>query len=113
MSNGERKIPGAVKDSNGVYVKTSPVLPAPTTELMHTDVSIDQLMSNGLLAIQRIITCVLKETSLGEPSRESVMNLKDCMTMLHELKKKEAELLENMTDDELERLVVAKNDNLK
>ena len=52
---------------------------------------------------------ITAEVNMGTASRETVQNLKDIMTLLLELKKKEKEFLDDMTDDELERL--AKNAN--
>lgn len=78
-----------------------------------TDVSIDTLLRRGLSTIDRIMKSCLAEVKSGEtPSRESVMNLKDCMTMLKDLKAQEDALLDTMSDEEIEDYLRAKkNDN--
>ncbi len=78
----------------------------PTTPGVPLDKSkgIDDLLLEGLYQIQRLLWCVKKDIDTGSPERDTVQNLKDVMGMLHELKKKEAELIEDLTDEELERL---------
>lgn len=75
------------------------VKPAPT------DISIDDLMARGLQAIYGTMRAINADVATGAPSRETVMNLKDVMAMLHDLKKKEQELLDNMSDDQLQELL--------
>lgn len=81
-------VPG-VKDDSGAYV------------IQGRDLSIDGLMQEGLAALHGIMTACRREAANGNPSRESVQNLKDAMSMLHQLKEKEAEILETLTDEEL------------
>ncbi len=81
-------VPGA-KDASGAYV------------IQGRDLSIDSLMQEGLAAIHGIMTACRREAANGNPSRESVQNLKDAMSMLHQLKEKEAEILETLTDEDL------------
>ncbi len=81
-------VPG-VKDDTGAFV----------TEKV--DLSIDGLMHTGLRAIHGIMKACLADATSGVPSRESVMNLRDAMTMLRDLKDQEQELLDEMDEDEL------------
>lgn len=81
-------VPGA-KDASGAYT------------IQGRDLSIDGLMQEGLAAIHGIMTACRREAANGNPSRESVQNLKDAMSMLHQLKEKEAELLSEMSDEDL------------
>ena len=101
-------ISSGVKDESGAYTRvvapSPPVAPEPTPELPKGNLTIDELLQIGLNQIERLMICVGKDISTGVPSRESVMNLKDCMSMLHELKKKEQELLDALSDDELKTL---------
>lgn len=70
--------------------------------------SIDLLMAKGLTALERTLNSVLLATNDGRPpERDDILNLRDCMSMLHDLKAKEQELLESLSDEELER--IAKN----
>lgn len=87
-----RRIVPGVKDDSGAFVPES------------KDLSIDGLMLSGLEAIYGVMRSCLAEAKTGCPSRESVMNLKDCMSMLSNLKEREAEVLEKLSDEELKRL---------
>lgn len=69
-----------------------------------TDIPIDELMRKGLSCIDKTLKHLMQEAAEGQLCRESIMNLKDCMSMLHELKKREADLLDEMSDAELEKL---------
>lgn len=84
-----------------------PPVPEPTAveaplEEPHTDASIDTLLMRGLSIIDRIMTSCWKDALSAVPARETVQNLKDCMSMLKDLKLQEAELLDGMTDDQIE-----------
>lgn len=81
-------VPGA-KDASGAYT------------VQAKDLSIDGLMKEGLAALHGVMTACRREAANGNPSRESVQNLKDAMTMLHQLKEQEKDLLESMSDEEL------------
>ncbi len=67
--------------------------------------SIDLLMAKGLTALERTLNSVLQATNDGRPpQRDDILNLRDCMSMLHDLKAKEQELLESLSDEDLERI---------
>lgn len=68
------------------------------------DSSIDDILKKGLYQIQCLMRVVSRDIQSGNPHRNTVMNLKDCMAMLMELKKHEQELLDNLSDEELEKL---------
>ena len=89
------------KDAAGAFVKESPGPSAPTIDLTGPDVAIDTLLKRALGTIERIMKACSQEASTGAPSRESVQNLKDCVAMLHTLKEKEDEILDEMSDEEL------------
>lgn len=94
----------SIKDENGHYIKADP---SPTSPIDSpdpaADLSIDVLMQRGLGTIERVLQACALSAKTGSPSRESVMNLKDCMAMLENLKKREAEILDKMTPEELEK----------
>lgn len=100
-----RKIPPAaiptqsLKDANGVYIKESPEPIPPVTP----DLSIDSMLQRGLAAIDRLMRVITIDISSGNPSRETVMNLKDAMGMLESLKKRESEMLGQMSEEDLEK----------
>lgn len=88
------------KDDNGAYEKVSPVI--------HQDLSVDDLLKQGLLGIQRTLKGIMHEIATAaplSPERDTVMSLKDVMAMLHELKKKEKDLLDDLTDEQLTAMV--------
>ena len=100
------KTVAGVKDETGAYVKVSPdVLVKPDPVVDDGDISIDSLLRRGLANIDRIMRATMEDASTGIPSRESVQNLKDCMTMLHTLKQEERELLESMSTEALQKIV--------
>lgn len=94
-----KSIPG-YKDENGIYTPVPVSKPVPEAAK-----SIDDLLKQGLTLIQNSLHHISKSIVAGQVDREMVGCLKDCMTMLHELKKKEKELLDNLSDDELTKLI--------
>lgn len=69
------------------------------------EVSIDDLMSKGLKAMYGVMRAVNADAASGAPSRNTVMNLKDLMSMLKELKKEEQNVLSVMSEEDLEKIV--------
>lgn len=86
------------KDENGIYT------PPPKKEVEPTDISIDDLMKVGLQCIRGAMKAVSADIGTGAPARESIMNLKDLLSMLRDLKKDEKDFLNNLTDEELTAL---------
>lgn len=84
-------IPGA-KDGSGAFVSEV------------KDLSIDGLLKQGLEAIHGVMKVCRQAAMSGIHTREDVQNLKDCMVMLSELKKKEDEILDDMDDEELAKI---------
>lgn len=93
-----RKIVDGMKDSSGAYVKEDTrVLP---------NVSIDDLLKESLINLQRIVSKIsIETTKTGFPAKEIIQAQKDCVSMLQDLKKTEKELMENMSDEELIKLI--------
>jgi hypothetical protein len=91
----------SIKDENGIYNKNVD----PGSSTIVTDLSIDKLLQEGLINIYGIMRAIKADVGTGMPSRESVMNLKDIMAMLRDLKKDEKDLIEKLSDEELENLV--------
>lgn len=75
-----------------------------TTQFKETT-DIDDLMHHGLVNISRMMNTISVQVKNGNTERETVQNLKDLLLMLGDLKKREAELLDTLSDDELEGLV--------
>lgn len=72
---------------------------------LRDDVSIDDLMSKGLKAMYGIMRSVNADVETGAPSRNTVMNLKDVMSILQVLKKEEKDILSAMSQEDLEKIV--------
>lgn len=91
----------------------SALKPEPAKEPV--DISIDYLMQKTLrgiaMALDGTINEIKSHGGSSTPSRECVANLKDCLSMLSDLKKKEQEIIEALSDDDLEHMVVEKLNN--
>ena len=77
--------------------------PKPSQEPSDDDLSIDELLKKGLKQIYMLMRVIQSDISGGLPSRDTVMNLKDVMAMLHVLKEKEEEIMDSLSSEELER----------
>lgn len=97
--------PVGAKDVNGAFIKEpGPKLPdpAPAPSIEPTDQSIDSLMARGLTIIDRTLRTVMMNASSDRgPSRNDVMNLKDCMMLLRDLKAEEQDILDKMSPEDL------------
>lgn len=89
-----------MKDPRNGPVKTVPIDPL----TQGSDESIDGLLREGLSTIRAILWACKKDVANGNPSRASVQNFKDAMTLLQMLKEKEKDILEDLTDEELKVL---------
>lgn len=67
------------------------------------DISIDELMGKGLMAIYGIMKSINNEVRSEKYKRNTVMNLKDVMAILKELKKEELAILSKMNDEEISK----------
>ena len=85
------------KDEAGAYE------PALRVEELR-DTSIDGLLSYGLEGIHQLLKDIRRSIADKDYDRETVMNLKDAMGMLHMLKEKEQDLLNKLSDEELEKI---------
>ena len=96
-----RKIPSGTKDENGIY---TPKPKASAVDADNVDISIDDLLKVSLQIIKKAMKAVSDDVNTGNPSRESIMNLKDLMSILKDLKKEEKEFLSSLSDEELAHL---------
>lgn len=102
--------PIGTKNERGRYIPTAlslpgdlkqtPILPQTVAQL-----EIDGLLKKCLMNLAGILRAVQIEVNLGAPSREAVQNLKDVTVLLMDLKKKEQELLNDMSEEELQELL--------
>lgn len=106
----KKSIPGyGLKDENGIYVRQTPAKveePVLTTvkEPIASDISLDDLLSKQLLILYRETQRLLMESSSGILLEEHQRALVNYIKLTKELKKDENELLDKMSDEDLERL---------
>lgn len=93
-----------IKNSRGEFEKVPVVEPAPAPLPTGDDIAIDDLLKSGLGAIDRLLKVIWTQISTGAIDRATVQNLKDCVSMLLELKKKEQEFLDGLPDSDLAKL---------
>lgn len=98
-----RKIVDGIKDHAGAYIPVPKPLEKPVEAPF--DGSIDNLIYRGLRAIYGLMRDIESDIAMGSPDRDTVQNLKDAMTMLRDLKKEERELLDGMSDEDLEKML--------
>lgn len=100
--------PNGVKDENGQFVRVFPVAEPEAPKALESarGASIDELLGKGLYALDLLVKSLLEQISSHSYDRETIINLKDAMSMLHELKKKEKDLLDGMTEDELTQVLL-------
>lgn len=99
----KKTIPRMLKDENGIYLPIKP--PEKMPGVPEPEKSIDDLLKQGITLIQNAMKHIASQIVAGEVGRETIGSLKDCMIMLHELKKKETEILDTLSDEDIERLV--------
>lgn len=74
--------------------------------------SIDDMLEDSILILSREIKNLRQESSLGLLSRDSSNALTGYIKLLKELKREEKELLDNLSDEELEKLVDKDDEDL-
>ncbi len=100
-------IPG-MKDATGAYVKEpAPIPPAPKpyVEPNRDDVSLDDLLSRCLITLWRQVYALQEASSGGgKLTPAQALELRENTKLLMDLKKREKDLLDKMSDEELEEL---------
>lgn len=66
-----------------------------------SDLSMDDFMREGLIAIRDVIRDAAAKAAVATHTRDTISNLRDAMTLLMELKDREAAILDTMSDAEL------------
>jgi len=104
----KRSIPG-YKNEDGQYVP----IPLPISavgrvgrtveESPNPDVSLDEIGKRIIIAMDRATRQLLTSISSGDVSREVIGALKDCQSMYKDLRKDEKEILEGMSDEDIEK----------
>lgn len=93
-----------LKDETGAYVKEDK--PEIQKDPPTSDISSDDLLSKQLLIIYRQTRALLEESTLGLLSKDSQTALVQLVNMTFEFKKKERELLDNMSDEQIKALML-------
>lgn len=112
----QRKIPGMLKDEHGVYLKPPIVPPTPKapaakryTEPKRGYVSLDDLLARCLLILWREVRNLHEQSHGGNKlTKEQSLELRENVKLLMDMKKKEKDLLDGLTDDELDEMAKAK-----
>ncbi len=73
-------------------------------DIPSNDISIDRLLTDGLLGIYREVKNLLYLSAKGKLSSSDAKDLRDTVKLLFELKDREKDLLENLTNEDLEKL---------
>lgn len=71
-------------------------------DVQTSDISIDNLLQDGLLGIYREVKNLLYLSVRGKLNKDDAKDLRDTVKLLFELKDREKDLLENLTNEELE-----------
>ncbi len=109
--SGKRTIitPTWPKDENGMYIKEEPPkTAAPPPALTVQDVLLDDILKRQLTALSRVTRQLVLSATAGYMTKDEIQSLATCIKVTMELKMKENELLEALTDEDLEK--IAKNE---
>lgn len=97
----------SIKNTKGQYEKVAveiPPEPPSIPPVSNDDLCIDTLLKSSLGAIDRLLKLIWTDVSHGSIDRATVQNLKDVVSMLLELKKKEQDMLDMLPDADLKKL---------
>lgn len=79
-----------------------------------SDISVDSLIGDGLLALHREMKQILALGAHGKLDAPTARDLRDHVKLLFEIKDREKSLLDDLTDEELAEMVkTIKNDSNK
>jgi hypothetical protein len=102
----KRTIPG-FKDENGAFVPIAkePGVPKPPASLPLDDVSLDEIAGRIITSLNRASRHLLENITAGSVDRETIGALKDIAAVLKDLRKEEKDILEQLTDEELDKMI--------
>lgn len=69
------------------------------------DVSLDDIGKRIIVAMDRATKTLLANITAGSVDRDTIGALKDCSVIYKDLRKDEKDLLDSLSDDELERMI--------
>lgn len=88
------------KDLNGLYEKETPT-PKPIEVPLSG--SLDDILHRQLCALERVTRQLVTRSSSGTMTKDEIQSLATCIKITLELKSVEGDILEGMTDEELEK----------
>jgi hypothetical protein len=74
------------------------------------EISLDLIMEKQLQALYRVTKQLARSSILGM-TKDEIQSLATCMRVTMDLKAKEKELLDNLSDEDLEKVVGKKKDD--
>jgi hypothetical protein len=78
--------------------------PVKATEDVLVDADATGTIMYGLNSIKTMMQLIRADINSGLPGRDTIQNLKDCMMLLFEVQKKEREMLEDLSDEDLAKI---------
>ncbi len=91
--------PEPTKDGNGMFQSNRPV---PAEAPLVSDISINSLIEDGLVILYKEIKNLMGLSDKGKLTPPDARDLRDHLKLLFELKKQESDLLQGLTDEQLE-----------
>ena len=73
-------------------------------ELIPSEVSLDAILDRQLLALHRVTKQLASLSVSGQMTKDEIQSLATCIRVTMDLKAKEKELLDKMSDDDLEKV---------
>ena len=97
----ERRIvdPRGLKDEHGQYLKPEVVKEPPLSG------SLDDILNRQLLALERVTRQLVARSTEGNMTRDEIQSLATVIKVTVELKEHEKELIDELSDAELEKFI--------
>jgi hypothetical protein len=96
-----------VKDDSGAYLPSYMVGTA--SQAAPKDVSIDSILERQLQALDECTTQLLGKAKSGFLTKDEIASLATCLKITIELKERENDLLKNLSDEDLKKLIDKKS----
>ena len=92
-------------DSHGNIIYEPPAKLVLVDEVPTPDVSLDDIGKRIITALDRAVKHLTTAVTGGDVSREVIGALKDCSTMVKDMKRDEKDFLSEKTDEQLEEML--------
>ncbi len=102
-----------MKDENGAFLP-SHLIPQPKKRRIRApkaaDINLSNLMDKHLLLLYRETKALMIESAKGNKlSKDSALAMRENLKLIMDLKKKEKDMLDNLSDEELSKLIEEKS----